>query len=228
MSHRIMWAAVVVCSAALAVAGPKGTVPRATIERYTIHTVRDGVGVGVILLSREQVRKSFVSDVDRCCVVAEIALYPAKDKALEVSLNDFAMRVSGTDTATKPASAKLVATSLQRKAGSGRDITVSPTVGVGYESAGYDPVTGGRTSGGMTRSAGVMVGVGGGGPKAGSTDKDRAAMEIELSEKGLPEGSVSTPVSGYVYFPLASRKKGAPLQMEYILNGNKVVLNLPQ
>ena len=228
MSRRIAWAAFVVCSAALAVAGPKGTVPRATVERYTVHRVREGVGVGVVLLSREQVRKTFVSDLDRCCVVAEVALYPAKHKALEVSLNDFALRVGGTDTATKPASAKLVATSLQRKAGSGRDITVSPSVGVGYESAGYDPVTGGRTAGGMTRSAGVMVGVGGSGPKAGSTDKDRAAIEIELSEKVLPEGSTSAPVSGYVYFPLVSRKKGAPLQMEYILNGNKVVLNLPQ
>jgi hypothetical protein len=31
-----------------------------------------------------------------------------------------------------------------------------------------------------------------------------------------------------VYFPLASRKKGVRLQMEYVLNGNKVVLNLPQ
>jgi hypothetical protein len=228
MSGRTWGTAVVVCCVALAVAGPKGTVPRATVERYTIRTLRDGIGVGVVLLSSEQVRKTFVSDVDRCCVVAEIALYPAKDKALEVSLNDFALRMGGTETATKPASAKLVAMSLQRKAGSGRDITVSPTVGVGYESAGYDPITGGRTSGGVTRSAGVMVGVGGRGPKAGSTDKDRAAMEIELSEKGLPEGSATAPVSGYVYFPMVPRKKGTALQMEYVLNGNKVVLNLPQ
>lgn len=228
MSRRTGWTAVVVCGATLAVGGPKGTVPRATVERYTIHTVRDGIGVGVGLLSQEQVRKTFVSDVDRCCVVVEVALYPAKDKALDVSLNDFALRMSGAETATKPASAKLVAMRLQRKAGSGRDITVSPTVGVGYESAGYDPITGGRTSGGVTRSAGVMVGVGGSGPKAGSTDKDRAAMEIELGEKGLPEGSASAPVSGYVYFPLVSRKKGARLQMEYILNGSKVALNLPQ
>jgi hypothetical protein len=121
-----------------------------------------------------------------------------------------------------------VAMSLQRKAGSGRDITVSPTVGVGYESRGYDPIMGGRTSGGVTRSAGVMVGVGGSGPKAGSTDKDRAAIEIELDEKGLPEGSASAPVSGYQYFPTVSRKKGTALQIECVMNGNKVVLNLPQ
>jgi hypothetical protein len=227
MNRKRWWAAAVIVVVSLAAAAPKGTVPRATVERYPVHTVRDGVGIGVVLLSQEQVRKAFVSDVDRCCLVAEIALYPAKDKALEVSLNDFALRVSGTDNAAKAASAKLVATSLQRKAGSTRDVTVSPTVGVGYESAGYDPVTGGRTSGGMTRSAGVMVGIGGSGSKPGSSDKDRAAMETELGEKGLPEGSASAPVAGYVYFPLF-RKKGTPLQMEYTLNGNKVVLNLPQ
>jgi len=52
-------------------------------------------------------------------------------------------------------------------------------------------------------------------------------METELSEKGLPEGTVSAPVSGYVYFPIA-RKKNASLQLEYVLNGNKVVVALPQ
>lgn len=227
MNRKRWFAAAVIALISLAIAAPKGTVPRATVERYPVHTLRDGVGLGVVLLSQEQVRKAFVSDVGQCCVVTEIALYPTKDKALEVSLNDFALRVSGADTAAKAASAKLVATSLQKNAGSTRDVTVSPTVGVGYESAGYDPVTGGRTSGGMTRSAGVIVGIGGSGPKPGSTDKDRAAMETELGEKGLPEGSASAPVAGYVYFPLASRKKGTPLQMEYMLNGNKVVLNLP-
>jgi len=55
-----------------------------------------------------------------------------------------------------------------------------------------------------------------------------AAMEIELDEKGLPEGSASAPVSGYVYFPVVSRKKGTALQIEWVMNGNKVVLNLPQ
>ena len=53
-------------------------------------------------------------------------------------------------------------------------------------------------------------------------------MEIELDEKGLPEGSASAPVSGYVYFPGVSRKKGTALQIECVMNGNKVVLNLPQ
>jgi len=228
MSRKSGWGAVVVCVVSLAAAGPKGTVPRAAADRYAIHAMLDGVGIGVVLLPPEKARKEFVSDLNRCCVVAEIALYPVKGKAMEVSLNDFVLRVKNPETAAKPATAKVIAASLQKNAGSDRDITVSPSVGVGYESGGYDPVTGTRGSGGVTRTAGVMVGVGGGGPKPASTDKDRAVMEAELSEKGLPEGAATAPVSGYVYFPVASRKKNAPLQLEYTLNGNKVVLALPQ
>jgi hypothetical protein len=162
--------------------------------------------------------------VNRCCVVAEIALYPAKDKALEVSLNDFVLHVRNPEASAKPASAKVVAARLQKNAASDRDITVSPTVGVGYGNGGYDPVTGTRTGGGVTQSAGVMVGIGGG-PKPASSDKDRAVMETELSEKGLPEGMTSTPVSGYIYFPV-TRKKNARLELQYKLNGTTVVVSL--
>jgi len=226
MSGKIAFAAVLMlCVGSLAGTGPNGTVPRTAVDRYLIHAMRDGVGIGIVLLSPEKARKEFVSDVNRCCVVAEIALYPAKDKGLDVSLNDFVLRVRNPEASAKPASAKVVAARLQKNAASDRDITVSPTVGVGYESAGYDPVTGTRTGGGVTRSAGVMVGIGGG-PNPASTDKDRAVMETELSEKGLPEGVTSAPVSGYVYFPVA-RKKNAHLELQYKLNGSTVVISLP-
>jgi len=224
MKGKTAVAALLFCVASLA-AGPKGTVPRAAVDRYPAHAVRDSVGIGIVLLSPEKARKEFVSDVNRCCLVAEIALYPAKDKALEVSLNDFALRVRDPETSAKPASAKVVAARLQKSVASDRDITVSPSVGVGYESAGYDPVTGTRTGSGVTRSAGVMVGIGGRSQPA-STDKDRAVMETELSEKGLPEGTTSTPISGYVYFPIA-RKKNARLEIQYKLNGNTVIVPLP-
>jgi len=52
-------------------------------------------------------------------------------------------------------------------------------------------------------------------------------MEVELSEKGLPEGTASVPVAGYVYFPVSSRKKNAVHQLEYKLGEEKVVLALP-
>jgi len=157
--------------------------------------------------------------------VVEVAVYPPKDKPLNVSLNDFVLRIKDTDIAEKPSSAKVIAGSLQKKARADRDVTVSPGYGVTYQSGrGYDPVTG--TTGGVTQTTGVVVGVGQRGPNPASTDKDRSAMEAELSEKGLPEGTASTPVAGYVYFPVSSRKRNA-VQLEYKLGEEKLVLQLP-
>jgi hypothetical protein len=227
MKWNCWLAAIVVGVISSATAAPKGTVPRSSAERYAVHANQNGVGIGLIALTGEQVRKQFVSDVNRCCVVVEIALYPAQGKALDVSLNDIVLRVDGKEIGAKPASPKVVALLLQKKAASTKDVTVSPSVGVGYESGGYDPITGTQRSGGVYRQVGVGVGIGGGPPQSGSTDKDRAAMETELSEKGLPERSASTAVAGFVYFPVTPKKK-TKLQLEYFLQGKKVSLDLPQ
>ncbi len=226
MRVRWGWAAVILGAVSLAVAAPKGTVPRSSAEKYALHAVRDGFSIGVLTLTPEQARKQFVSDVNHCCVVVEVALYPGKDGKLDVSLNDLVLRQNGAEVGEKPASAKVVASKLQKQAASTKDITVVPSVGVGYGSGGYDPATGTRAPGGVYKQVGVGVGIGGG-PHSGSTDKDRAAMETELSEKGLPEGAASAPVSGYVYFPV-TRKKNATLTLEYSLRGEKVELKLPQ
>ncbi len=227
MIGKCWWSTVLVGVASLAMAAPKGTVPRSSAEKYALHAVRDGFSIGVVTLSPEQARKQFVSDVNHCCVVVEIALYPDKEGKLDVSLNDLALRHSGGQGGEKPASAKVVASKLQKQALSTRDITVVPSVGVGYGNGGYDPATGTRAPSGTYKQVGVGVGIGSGGSQSGSSDKDRAAMETELSEKGLPEGVASAPVAGYVYFPVV-RKKNAKLTLEYTIRGEKVELTLPQ
>ena len=211
---------IVVCAA---VAGPKGTVPRGDASRYPAHATQ----VGALLLPPEQIKNIFVSDLGRCCVVVEVALYPEDRGPLEVSLGDFALRLAGADTATKPSSAKVVAASLQKANASDRVVTISPQVGIGYESGRpyYDPVTGERRGGGVRTSAGVGVGVGQT-PPAASTTRDRDVMELELGEKGLPEGDASAPVAGYLYFAIAPKKKVSTYQLEYLLRGSKVVLRL--
>lgn len=231
MKLRTLFAMGLICAVSVYADAPKGTVPRAAADSYPAHTIRDGVSVGAVLLTAEQTRKAFASDVDRCCLVVEVAFYPQKDNPVKVSLNDFVLRVSGTDVAAKPSSAEVLAARLQKKAtpaSSGTDVAVYPTAGVGYESGGIDPVTGQRRGGGVYTTTGVGVGVGGPqSPAPGSTDRDRRTMELELSEKGLPEGNASAPVSGYLYFVLSSKKdKKATHQLEYMLNGEKVVLQL--
>jgi len=207
--------------------GPKGTEPRPAATGYTAHTEVNGIAVGATLLSADQVRRNFASDVNRCCMVVEVAFYPLKDKPLNVSLNDFVLRIKDSDMAAKPSSAKVIAGSLQKKARADRDVTVSPSYGVTYQSGrAYDPVTGTTQGNGVTQTTGVLVGIGQRGPNPASTDKDRSAMEAELSEKSLPEGTASTPVAGYVYFPVSPKKRNA-VQLEYKLGEERVVLTLP-
>jgi len=227
---RMIWLAVgLVCASALAVDAPKGTVPRAAADKYPAHAEQNGVAIGAKLLTADQARHAFTTDVNRCCLVVEVALFPAKDGALRVSLDEFVLRVVGADDATRPSSPEVLAGKLQREAEppeSGRDVTVSPSVGIGYESGGVDPVTGQRRSGGVVTSTGVGVGVGQPQPRPGSTQADRRAMAQELGEKALPEGSATAPVAGYVYFAV-NRKKRLTYQLEYTLNDEKVIVPLP-
>lgn len=143
-----------------------------------------------------------------------------------VSLNDLSVRMDGAQTAVKPTSATVVSAALQKKANHDRDITVSPVTEVGYETGGYDDPTrvGGRSHGVYT---GAGVGIGVGQSSTGVSDQDRSVMETELSEKGLPEGTITSPVVGYVYFPIES-KKNAHYQLEYTVNGTTVNLSLQQ
>jgi hypothetical protein len=164
----------IVCAAALATGAPRGTAPRATADKYPAHADQNTVAIGATLLTEAQVRKAFFADVNRCCVVVEVALYPQADQVTEPSLDDFALRVVGQDVASKPTTPKTAALH-------------------------------------------------------GSKDSDRLhprlifAMEEELSEKALPEGPTSTPVSGYLYFP---KDKKGKYQLEYTLHGKTVVLPL--
>ena len=223
-------AAGLACFSVFAFAAPKGTVARSAAIKYPAHDEQDGVAMGAVLLTPQQARSTFVSDVNHCCLVVEIALYPQKGQNLDVSLNDFALRTIGTDKAVKAASPTLISGTLQKKAAAGRDVVVSPSAGVGYESGVvYDPMTGQpRRGGGVYTQSGVGVGIGSPGSQGAGTDGDRKVMEAELDEKGLPEGAVATPVAGYLYFPLAKKAKNAHYELEYTLNGNKVVLRLAE
>ena len=203
MNRKIPLGLLLLAAAPVVASGPRGTVPKASANRYTSHAEKDGVSVGAALLTSDEVHKTFVSEVNRCCLVVEVAFYAAKDKPQAVSLDDFSVRV--------------VAASIQKSAESQRDITVSPSVGVGRESGTYR---------GTYTEVGVAIGVSEHGSHSGSSERDRDTMSTELSEKGLPEGTASAPVAGYLYFSL-TKKKNTPLQLDCVLNGNRVSLTLP-
>jgi hypothetical protein len=207
-------------------AAPKGTAPRSSASDYPVHVQQDGVTIGTKLLTSSEVRKTFVSDLNRCCVVVEFAVFPKTGQPLSISLDDLVLRVARTDTATRPSSATVISAALQKNVQKQRDVTVAPAVTVGYQGgAVYDPTTGTGRAGGVYTGVGVGVGVGHGGNQPGASDKDRSVTETELIEKGLPEGKAIEPVAGYVYFQLP-RSKNAKYELQYKLNGNAVQMDL--
>jgi hypothetical protein len=173
----MMVVCLMICASALASDMPKGTVPHATNDSYDAHAEQNGTAIGATMLKPGQTKKIFKTDVGRCCLVVEVALYPQKDHVTLVSLDDFALRVTGQDIAAKPSSAKVVAW---------------------------------RTSRDQDRLRPALI----------------AAMEQELSEKALPPGQTSTPVSGYLYFSMP-KTKNAKYELEYMLKDKKVTLSLP-
>jgi hypothetical protein len=216
-------------------AGQKATEPRDSAEKYAAHGEKEGISIGAEMLTRKQVAKEFTADVNHCCLVVEVAVYPKKDEALELSADDFSLYVEGNDVPVKPEGAAALAAKLEKKndsgPGSGAGVTTESSVGIGYESGTIiDPVTGQpERVHGVTTSASVGVGIGGGnggGPApAGGHDRDTIARE--LGEKGLPEVKITVPVAGYLYFPVSKVKKDAKFSLEYSLKSGTLVLQLP-
>jgi hypothetical protein len=227
---RKLWASLaLIALATMASAGPRGTVPREDAGKYQAHAERDGLVIGAEVLTSDQAHKKFSANVNRCCIVVEVALYPAKDKPVDVLLDDFALRPAETDIAARPMSPQVVAARLDKKPEAQSRVSTTSSVGVGYESGTYiDPVTGRPVKyHGVDTEAGAGVGVDPSTTSSGTADRNRADVETELAEKGLPEGPASKTVAGYLYFPSSIReKKRSPLELTYKFKDQTVVFSL--
>jgi len=214
--------------AAAFAAAPSLVPPRDSAAAYPAHSERRSIAIGAQLLSRDQVHGSFSSELDRAYLVVEVGVFP--NEQIDLSLLNFTLIPAGSHTSLRPVQPKVAAAVLQkpgsdRKSGGPGDITLYPSVGVGYESGpGWD----GRRRGGWTTSTGVGVGIGGqqGPPPPASTGADRSTMETELSEKGLPEGPTRRAVAGYLYFPYPGKKKEIHYDLQYTAHGEKLLLPL--
>ena len=221
-----------------AFAAPQGSVPRPAAKKYQAHAEDHGASVGATRLNSGQLRKVFSldkptsADLDDCCIVLEVGLYPSKDGKLEVNLADFALRVSGEEKAIKPSDSKTVVAQLPYWVevgesghggvmGDAQPQLDSPNGGV-Y----HDPVTGmpRRTDGYPNRGADVGAAPQESTSKPGGSGP-RHELELKLAQKALPEGKTIIPVAGYIYFSVP-KQKGAKCELEYKLNGTTVLLPL--
>ena len=205
----------------------EGTAPRVSAAKYRSHAEKAGLSLGGEFLTKKQASKVFAANVNSCCLVVQVAVYQEKDDTVDLSLFDFSLVEVKTDNSVRPESPITVAARLEQKKSPPRGVDVITSGAVGYESGTYiDPVTGQPVHvHGVSTSAGVGVSNGNSVP-ADIADQDREMIQRELYEKGLPEGKVSVPVAGYLYFALPNAKKNAKYQLVYSGRSEPLILPL--
>lgn len=187
--------------------------PRASAKDYGSSKVEPQYSIGAKLLPKTRVQNSFATPLAGHYVVVEVGFYPAEGKSVDLQRSSFSLRTADQKSGVAPASPEEIASILQRKPQSSRDVTLYPTANIGYESWPVYNGTSVKRVGGPVYGAGMGVGVGKTTSPA-TTDSDRKTMETELSDKELKSGDVSAPVAGYLYFPIADKEK-ANYKLEY-------------
>jgi hypothetical protein len=209
------------CAAASLLSANSGIRPRGSAIDYPVHVTQDGVTIAAAVIPPAQVRKLFATDVNGGgYIVVEVAIYPGPGREVTVSTDDFMFGVAAESSSVRPLSALAIAGALDRR-NSPRGRTTDVATTVGYES-GTDPYTGRRVSGvytgvGVTNSPQGTLGPPSSGP-------DPWTMQQELEERALPDGKITQPVAGYLYFPKLKKAKNAAYQIIFYGANPKLTL----
>lgn len=223
-----------------------GTVPRAAATDYTVHESlgdrpQENVQIGAALLTKKDLKKSLATDINQCCIVVEVAFYPAKDNFVRISMDDFTLREVGMDLGTRPSTADVLAARLEQfpvKPDREHTPGLSKSSDVGYERTGgtntsQDPSQQTNRGGIYQRdSVGIGIPVGGRTQNTPGTNEgaaaaagNRQAIQAELTEKGLLEVDAWEPVAGYLYFSVPKKSKNG-YELVYMMGDKKIVLAL--
>lgn len=232
------FAVLLLVTVSLATENHHGTIPRPDPTSYPAYGMQNGIQVGAALLSHKDTKKVLATDVNQCCLVVEVALYPPKDNFVKISLDDFMLREVGKDVGIGPSGADVLAARLEviptapdREHRGG----LSTSSDVGYErtsnpNQNNTPGQTQSTRGGIYQRESVGVGIPMGGknpsPEAAAASGNRNAIEAELKEKGLPEISAWEPVAGYLYFSVPKKSKNGYELVYTAAEDQKVVMLL--
>jgi hypothetical protein len=234
MNARKCLAMALICMSSSIAQTHRGTVARSAATDYAAYASQESVQIGASLLTHKELKKIFATDVNQCCLVVEVAFYPAKDKFVKISLDDFMLREAGMELGTKPSTPDVLSARLEvQPVAPDREHRpgVTSSSDIGYERTTQQNGPERSTSGGVVQrsSVGIGVPVGGGGgsrlPESRNAEGNRRAIEAELTEKALPETTAWEPVAGYLYFSVPKKKKGG-YELVYMAGGKKVVLPL--
>ncbi len=197
-----------------------GIAPRATASKYRTHAEHDGLSLGAELLTNKQAIAALAADVNLCRLVVQLAVFPKKDEARNLSLGDFMLVEMATGKPLHAENASVIVSEIDKRKFEGgtsaRDIGT-----VGYDSVTYTNGAG-QNEHHVYASTGADVSASSGTPP--EVEREREMMERELAQKALPEGKVSAPVAGYLYFPIPKPVKNAKYRLVY--SGTSVPIDL--
>jgi hypothetical protein len=212
--------------------GGDGRTPRSSASEYPVHQDAKTATIAAIRVSPEQLNKTFPADFSKKYVVVEVAIYPKDGSTVDVATMDFVLKLA--DSESRPDTPEEVAglwrphTAHPDVASRGPHVTTETGVIVG---TGTDPVTGRRTTQTGTYE---RVGVSSGDdrnrprvpyPTGSSADADR--IEAQLSKWALQDGKTTSPVAGYLYFPVPAKKNKGALDLQYAHENSSANLTLP-
>jgi hypothetical protein len=190
---------------------------RATAADYPAHQAGAGATIGAVIVTPDQTRKLFAVDLTKLgYIVVEVGIYPDRD--VEVAARDFLLRAVVDGSTLRPAPPSTIAAKLDKKKDSHGGPKIPERVQVhGSETIGVATGSyGGRRTGGVYTESTVGVGVGNPGtpppsPPRSGKDKDVLSVQTELEGAALPDGRISHPVAGYLYFPAPPKKSAVEL-----------------
>ena len=89
--------------AMLAAGDDSGTTPRAKPSDYPAHQTVKTAELAALVLTPDQVKKIFSSEVAKAYTIIEIAVYPADSQKFDVDLSDYSLKIGDQTTqADKP------------------------------------------------------------------------------------------------------------------------------
>lgn len=211
---------------------PKGVPAKPSPSDYAAKANWHDVTFAATLIPAKQVAHLFAFDISKSYVVFEVACYA--DSGASLNLTRQAFMVNSAHNAEP----ETVAAFYQRQnmpPMPSHTGSVETAATIGYEH-GTDPMTG-RSVNGVYTAGTVGVGQGNGPetappppPKPGSTSEDRRMLEAQLRARSLPEGPISRPLAGYLFFRKTDLKvqPGDTYALQYMAEETPVTLSVPR
>ena len=207
----------VVLAAANLWAGSSGIPPRAQISEYPGSGRDTQVAIGAKQLSKNQIRDAFVADLNHEYMVLEVGVYPDAGGNVTVTRDQFTLLTPDGKT-LPPLQPQQVAEAVAKRKGWDHT-SLHPEVGVGVDAGHGRDIYTGAPAPNIDTSTGVTATIG---RRQYSIDR----VQKELARKMLPEGTLATPMAGYLLFP---RPAGKPSSHELRFTGDAqtVVIVVP-